>query len=267
MQTRSLLFLVTLFLLAGCQDDLKEQKAAWDTTTRGWAAHVEKLKQDQAALTEKVKSLASSEQDAAVATERQAVDNAVKAVAAGIAEAETVIAKGKTTIDDLIARGKKLPLEIALNPTRNAVDGVLTRADSLINSASGAIDTFNRKAQAAKVAAEAARSRVQAWSGELKKKGGMISVDDLEFDQAQLAVDKSRIALDSLVATLKSCPELRTDLSAGAPTAELGSARAEALKAWLTTNGVDPAVIAKTSGAAATDGDEKVTVTITTPCK
>lgn len=269
MQTRRLLYAVTLLALAGCADEMKTEKATWEDTTNEWNAKLAKLKAGQAELNAKVKAIAAAEGDAALATEKSALEAANKASSHAVEEVEVAMNKAKTTMDALIAKGKKLPVELALRSTKDAVDGVLSQADSLVNAANGALDAMNKKAQGAKSAAEAARSRTTAWAGEMKKKGGMISIDDLSFDEASLQVEKSKVALQSLVASLKSCAELKVDLTVTAvgQAADLASKRAEALKEYLTANGVDAAVIAKTAGSVVADGEDTVGVAVTTPCK
>ncbi len=268
MQTRRLLFAVTLLALAGCADEMKEEKATWEGTTKEWNLKLQKLKQSQSELSAKVKSM-SADADATIAAEKSAVDAAAKASSHAVEEVEAAIGNATTTMDALIAKGKKMPVELALRSTKNAVDGVLSQADSLINAANGALDGLGKKAQGAKSAAEAARSRTAAWAGEIKKKGGMLSIDDLEFEDAALQVDRSKVALQSLVTTLKSCAELKVDLTVTAvgEAAELAEKRAEALKAYLKDNGVDLAVIAKTAGTVVAEGQDTVGVAVTTPCK
>ena len=48
---------------------------------------------------------------------------------------------------------------------------------------------------------------------------------------------------------------------------ELAMTRAEALKAHLVANGVGAATLAKVGGTVVAEGDEKVTVAVTAPCK
>ena len=139
----------------------------------------------------------------------------------------------------------------------------------MVSSANSALDMLTKKAASAKAAGEAAKSRTDAWLGEMKKKGAMVSIDDLVFAGDAIDVEKSKVALTSLVATLKSCPDLRVELNtvARGEAADLGTKRAEALKAHLTANGVAAATVAKAAGTVVAEGEEKVSVAVTTPCK
>jgi hypothetical protein len=49
--------------------------------------------------------------------------------------------------------------------------------------------------------------------------------------------------------------------------AELGTKRAEAIKTQLTSKGVDAAMLTKVAGTVVPEGDEKVSLAVTTPCK
>jgi hypothetical protein len=139
----------------------------------------------------------------------------------------------------------------------------------MVSSANEALDMLSKKVDAAKGAAGAAKSRTDAWLAEVKKKGAAVMIDDLVFKGDALDVEGSKVALSSLVATLKSCADLKVELTVVAlgEAADLGTRRAEALKAHLTTNGVNAAVLAKVVGSVVKEGEEKVSLAVTTPCK
>ena len=67
----------------------------------------------------------------------------------------------------------------------------------------------------------------------------------------------------------QACADLKVDLSVVAlgESTDLGSKRAEAIKAHLTANGVNAAVLSKVSGRVVKEGDENVTLAVTAPCK
>ena len=119
---------------------------------------------------------------------------------------------------------------------------------------------------AANAAADAARARTAAWVNEMKKKGARTI--DLTFSADALDLEKSKDQLGDLLAALTSCAELKTEVAVVARgEADLGTRRAEALKAYLLANGVSATTIAKTTGSVVAKGDEKVTVAVTAPCK
>lgn len=103
----------------------------------------------------------------------------------------------------------------------------------------------------------------------MKKKGGALQVDDLVFNGEVLDAEKSKASLEGLAATLKSCAELKVELSvvARGEAADLGNKRAEALKTNLTANGVSGAMLAKVGGTVVADGEETVAFAVTAPCK
>ena len=209
MQTRTLLFAVTLFAFAACQEDMTDEKATWETTTKGWAARMEKMKKGHDELSAKVKAFTVPEGEAALAAEKAALDKALETGTGAIASGEKEVATAKSTIEGLISQGKKVRVEVALGTTKTTVDGALARAESLVSSASEALDMLSKKVEAAKGAAGAAKSRTDAWLAEMKKKGAAVLVDDLVFKGEAIDVDNSKVALSSLVATLKSCAELQ----------------------------------------------------------
>lgn len=270
MQTR-LVFAVTLFAFsfAACQEDMTDEKATWDATTKGWSARMDAMKKGHQELAAKVKAFALPEGDAALATDKDALDKALSTGSAAIAAGEKDVATAKSDIEALIAQGKKVPVEVALGTTKSTVDGVLARAESLVSAANSALDTLTKKAEAARATAGAAKSRTEAWLGEVKKKGAEVMIDDLVFTGAALDEPKSKVALSSLVATLKSCAELKVELTVVAlgEVADLGSKRAEALKAYLAANGINGGTLAKVVGSVVKAGEEKVSLAVTTPCK
>jgi hypothetical protein len=269
MQIRSLLFAVTVFALSACQEDMTEEKATWDATTKGWTARIDKMKKGHDELEARVKAFTVPEGETELVAEKANLDKALDTGHNAITSGEKEFATAKTTIDGLISQGKKVPVEVALGTTKTTVDGALSRAESFVSSANEALDMLSKKVEAAKASAGAAKSRTEAWLGEVKKKGAAIIVDDLAFAGDALDVQKSKVALASLVATLKSCAELKVELSVVAlgEAADLGTKRAEALKAHLTANGVNAAAIAKVAGSVVKEGEEKVSVAVTTPCK
>lgn len=266
MPNRSLLFAVPLFVFAACADDLTKEKQTWETTTQGWATKVEKLKKDQAALNEKMKTLVTLEGD--LAGEKDTLDKSIGTAGTAITDAEKALATAKESMQKLITNGKKVPVQVALGTTKSAVDGVLGRADSLLIAADGAIDTLNKKVADAKAAGARAKQQAEAWAAEVKKKGGALN-PAVKFKEAEVDVEKSKAELANLVTSLKACAELKTELSVTAvtDTADLAGKRAEALKKYLVDNGVDAKVIVKTAGEVLAEGDDAVKVAITTPCK
>lgn len=269
MQIRTLMFAVTALSFFSCQEDMTEQKASWETTTKGWTTRFEKVKKGHDELAAKVKDFTVPENEPALVADKTALDESVKSGTTAITAAEHELASAKTTMDSLFAAGKKVPVEVAMGNVKSTVDGPLARAESMVSSANSALDTLIKKVGTAKASGEAAKSRTDAWLAEVKKKGAMLSIDDLVFAGDVLDVEHSKVALTSLIATLKSCPDLRVELNAVArgEAADLGTKRAEALKAHLTGNGVAAATLAKVAGTVVAEGDEKVSVAVTTPCK
>ncbi|MFT3712662.1 MAG: hypothetical protein QM817_33855 [Archangium sp.] len=261
--------LVAVAVFSACQEDLTAEKAKWDSIQKEWSTKVEKTKKGQTELTEKLKVAAIPAEETELVAEKAALDKSAEGITTAIADAEKSIGTAKASIDGLIAKGKKVPVEVALSGTKSTVDGVISRAESLVNAGSASLEQLLRKVTTAGAEREAAKSRTAAWSGEVKKKGGLMAIDDLVFNADQLAVEKSRVALTSLQATLKTCAELRVEVvvTAVSESAELSTKRADALKAFLTGKGIDAAVFAKVSGTSVKEGDEKVAVTVTTPCK
>lgn len=270
MQTRSSLsLLASIVVLSACAEDLSGEKATWEATQKEWAGKVEKTKKAHDELLAKLKAFQVPEGEAALVTEKQGVEKSMEGIVSAIADAEKAIGAAKANIDGLIAKGKRVQLEVALGTTKTSVDGVLSRASSLVSAGSSGLEQLERKLATAKAEGEAAKSRTEAWAGEVKKKGGMMSIDDIAFAADAITVEKSRVALSSLVTTLKTCAELRVELTvtANSEAAELSTKRAEALKAYLVGKTVDAAVFAKVTGKSEKDADEKVAVAVTTPCK
>lgn len=269
MQTRILLLALTALSFTACPEDMSTEKATWDTTTKGWADRLDKMKKGHDELSAKVKAFTVPENEAGLVAERADLAKAVETGTTAITSAEHEMQTAKTTIEKLISNGKKVQVEVALGTTKSTVDGTLARAESLVSSANSALETLTKKVASAKATGDAAKSRTDAWLNEVKKKGAAIIVDDLAFAGEGLDVEKSKVALTSLVATLKSCADLKVELSVVAlgEAADLGTKRAEAIKAHLTTNGVNAAVLAKVSGISVKEGDEKVSLAVTTPCK
>lgn len=269
MQIRNVLFAVTVFAFAACQDDLTEQKASWEATTKGWAARVEKVKKGHEEIAAKAKVFALPAEASALQGEKAALDKAVEDGAKAIANMEKELAAAKSSMDGLFAQGKKVPVEVALTNTGNTVDGVLLKAESLVSAANEQLAQLEKKAEAAKAELGAIKSRTEAWLGEVKKKGGTLMIDDLAFNGDALDVAKSKVALQSLAASMKACAELKADLTVVAlgETADLATKRADALKAQLAADGVNATAIGKVVANTVKEGEEKVSIAVTTPCK
>lgn len=268
MQTRSLLFVVTALALTACQEDMTTEKATWETTSKGWNARLEKMKKGHDDLAAKVKAFVVPETETALVEEKAAIDKSIATGSTAITNAEHEMATAKTTMDSAFAAGKRVRVEVALGNTKSTVDGALARAESLISAAQSGLDTLTNKVASAKASGEAVKSRTDAWLAEVKKKGTALTVEDLVFNGETLDPEKSKIALASLVATFKGCPDLRAELAVIARgEGELGNKRAEAIKTQLTTHGVDAAMLTKVAGSVVAEGDEKVSLAVTTPCK
>ena len=269
MQTRTLLFAVTALTLVACPEDMTTEKATWEATTAGWAARLEKTKKSQDEVSAKVKAFTVPESDAALVAVKADLDKAVMSGTTAITAAEHEVATAKTTMEGLFSAGKKVRVEVALGNTKTTVDGSISHAESKVSSANSALEALVQKLASSKANGEATRSRTDAWLAEVKKKGAMLSIDDLVFMGQAVDVEHSKVALGSLIATLKSCADLRVELSAVARSdvADLGTKRAEALKAHLLANGVAAATLAKVAGSVVGEGDEKVSVNVTAPCK
>ncbi|MDP1827047.1 MAG: hypothetical protein Q8L48_27485 [Archangium sp.] len=260
---------MSVLSFTGCPEDMSTEKATWDTTTKGWADRMDKMKKGHDELAAKVKAFTVPESEAALVADKADLTKAVETGTTAITAAEHEMQTAKTTIEKLISNGKKVQVEVALGTTKSTVDGTLARAESMVSSANSALETLTKKVAAAKASGDAAKSRTDAWLNEVKKKGAAIIVDDLVFAGEGLDADKSKVALSSLVATLKSCADLKVELTVVAlgEATDLGTKRAEALKTYLTTNGVNVAVLAKVAGSAVKEGEEKVSFAVTTPCK
>ena len=270
MQTRSLLFAVTALALAACQDDMSVEKATWETTTKGWEARMDKMKKGHEELAARVKAFVVPPSEAALVADKAAVDKSIETGTTAITNAEHEMASAKTTMDGLFSQGKKVRVEVALGNTKNTVDGTLSRAESLISAANSSLESLAKKVASVKASGDALKSRTDALRAELKKKGASVQADDVVFNGESVDAERSRVELGSLVTALKSCPDLKVELavsSLGEQAAELGVKRAEALKTWLTANGVPAATLSKVSGGASTDGDENVSFLVATPCK
>jgi hypothetical protein len=269
MQIRNVLFAVTVFSLSACQEDLTDQKAEWEGKTKSWSERVEKLKKGQEAMAAKVKAFTLPADATALQGDRAALDVAVQAAATAIAAGEKELASAKTSMDSLIAQGKKVPVEVALTNVGNTVDGVLLKAESLVSAANEHLGQLEKKVEAAKAEAGVIKSRTDAWLGEVKKKGGTLMIEDLAFKGDALDMAKSRVALTSLANSMKACAELKADLTVVAlgETADLAAKRADSLKAQLAADGVNATVISKVVANVVTEGEEKVSFAVTTPCK
>jgi hypothetical protein len=269
MYLRTFVFALTCLAVTGCQDDITTEKATWEAAKKDWSARLANIKKGHADLAVKVKAFAVPEGEAVLAAEKSAVDLSVETGTKSIAAVEKEVEAATTTIEGLIAKGKKLTLEVALGPAKSTVDGALAKAESLVNSANEALDMLSKKADAAQARAQAAKARADEWAAEMKKKGGQLAVPDVSFTEAAVDAEKSKVALSGLVAALKSCAELKVELTVTAlgEVADLGSKRAEAVRAYLAANGVSASVVAKAVGSVVKEGEEKVAVAVTTPCK
>lgn len=268
MQTRSLLFAVTLFSLCACQDNLTEQKATWEAATKGWATKLDEAKKGHEALLAKMKDVPEAHTDALKA-EKADFEKRVATGGASITAAQTAVDAAKASMDKLMAQGKKVPVEVALSNTVSSVDGVVARAASFVSAANSDLETLKKSMEGEKKAGDAAAARTAAWTAETKKKGGPVPVEHITFAGSTIEVDKSKDSLDGLATALKSCAELKVELLVVAvgEEADLGSKRAEALKAHLTANGVNAASIAKAGGSVVKEGEELISFTVVSPCK
>lgn len=269
MQSRKLLFAVTALVLTACPEDMTDEKTTWATTTAGWTARMEKMKKGHEELAGKVKAFVVPESEAELAAEKAALDKSVETGSTAITAAEHEMSTAKTTMDGLFEAGKKVRVEVALGTTKSTVDGTLSRAESLISAANSGLETLEKKVAAAKATGDAMKARTDAFTAEVKKKGATVTLDDVSFAGEAIDLEKSKVPLASLAAALKTCGELKVDLTvmARGEAADLGTKRADALKSYLTGAGVNAAALGKITGTVAAEGDETVAVLVATPCK
>jgi hypothetical protein len=182
MQTRSLVFALSMISLAACQEDMTEAKASWEKSTKEWATKLETAKKGQADLVARSKTFEMPGADAALVAEKAAIDKGIEASGAAVTDAEQHLTTSKGVIDGLIAKGKKVQVEVALSAEKGVVDGAIAKAQSLVNASNEGLDNLAKKAASIKAAGEAAKSRTEAWTTEAKKKGGMLAIDDLVFN-------------------------------------------------------------------------------------
>lgn len=261
---------LTLLAFSGCPADMADEKAELAKLTTGWEGRIQKAKAGLAELEGKVKAVQGADA-AALAEEKATLDRTLANATAAVSDAEKTLITSKASIEAGLATGKSAQAQVALSTGRTTIDGAISRAESLVKAGGTALQALEKKQ--ADAAAEAARLKAQAEAFQqaadaaVKKKGATLDVAGLAFNAEALDAAASKTALDSLAGFFKTCPQLKVDveLTAAGEAEELGSKRAEALKAALTAAGVDAKALGKVMGR--NDDADKVTLTVATPCK
>lgn len=256
--------------LTGCPEALTEERAEFTTLQADWAKRLERSKTGLTELQGKVKALPAGD---GAAEEKATLDRTVGNAEKAVTDAEAAVAKAKTDIQAGLDTGKGAQAAVALSMARTAADGALSRAQSLVTAGSTALEAYTKKGAELQAAAAAAKAQAEAFAaaaGEaVKKKGASFDVAGVVFAAEAVDAAKSKTAMESLVGFFKTCDAMKADLLvvAGGEAADLGTKRAEALKAALTGAGVDAKVFGKVEGKVEAEAAEKVTLTISAPCK
>jgi chromosome segregation ATPase len=261
---------LALLAFAGCPADMTEEKAELAKLSTDWEARLQKAQAGLKDLEGKVKALQGAD-DAALAEPKATLDRTLANASAAVAEAGKTLTTSKAAIEAGISSGKSAQAQVALSTGRSTIEGAIARAESLVTAGHTALKALEQRQTEAKAAAERLRAQVEAFKqaadDAVKKKGASFDVAGVAFAGEALDAAASKTALDSLTGFFKTCPQLKADLALTA-TGEaegLGSKRAEALKAALLAAGVDAKALDKVTGT--NDEADKLTVTVTAPCK
>ncbi len=258
--------------LSGCPADLGDERTELAGLTTEWNAKLGKAKTGLSELQGKVTALAGADA-AVVAEEKATLDRTVTNAANAVAEAEKTMTTSLAAIEAGLATGKSAQAQVALSSGRSTIEGALSRAQSLVAAGGTALQAVEKRMadqkDAVAKAQAAAEALKKAADEAVKKKGASFAVPGLEFTAEALDAEKSKAALDGLVAFFKSCGDLKADLAvvAAGDAADLGTKRAEALKAALVAAGVDARALGQVSGSVEAEGAQTVTVTVAKPCK
>lgn len=155
MLTRTLTTIVVLCSLAACQDDLTEEKASWAAANSSWAIKLAEIKKGHGALLERVAGLPQVV-PAELQAERATLAKRVATGSTSLAAAEQDLAAARAKMEPLFAAGQRVPVQVALASTLDAVDGMLARASSFVSAANSDVDRLETKIEATRQTGPAA---------------------------------------------------------------------------------------------------------------
>lgn len=271
--TKSFLMVVLSLGLAGCMEDIAQEKQAWGTMTKEWDGKVEALTKSHDGMMVKAKGLTVAATDEAGTKAKSQLDAALTTEGSTVAEMKKAVADAKTAVETAITAGKKEPLKTAMAAAQTNVTATLTKATEMMTANGKMLEDLGKQLAEGKVTDEKTKAEMEQMMALLKKKGSTIDLKGIAFkaNAAELDAEKaeSKAELQKMVAMFKSCSELKANLALTTvgEAKELGEKRAEALKAYLTGAGVAGTALGAATSKTQKKGEEKLTFTVETPCK
>lgn len=148
--------LAAVALLAGCKEDLTQEKQGFEATTKEWASKLDGFKKGHADLVAKVTAFELPAGLEALAGLKTGLLDALKATGAAIETAQKAIDSSKASVDAAMQLGKKAPTQAAIDAAKTAVNAALVGVGNALGKHGEAFADLGKQLDAAKAAAAAA---------------------------------------------------------------------------------------------------------------
>lgn len=261
------LFIVCVLTAALIACDHKERvdenpaADAWTELSTSMNAQVTALRERQRALTARITALAmpTGTEDVTLAAAIGELQAAVGPLDATIGKAEAAAAQVTAEVNAALGGKDK-------RAAARAVDAGRTAFTDASAGAEPALSTLEPKIAAAEQIVQRLTAGTEAELMQLRRlaaAGGSVDFSAIDFKVGTAELDfthaASKATLDRLVQFASACPQLRFGITghtskegAAARNRELSLARAEAIKAYLVAQAVEPAKIVRTAGLGST---------------
>lgn len=148
--------LAAVALLAGCKEDLTQEKQGFEASMKEWTAKLDGFKKMHAELTTKVTAFELPAGMDSLAGLKTGLLEALKATGAALETAQKAIDSSKSSVDAAMQLGKKAPTQAAIDAAKTAVNAALVSVGNAIGKHGEAFADLGKQLDAAKAAAAAA---------------------------------------------------------------------------------------------------------------
>ncbi len=156
MNKTTLAALAAVALLAGCKEDLTQEKQGFEATMKEWAGKLDGFKKGHADLVAKVTAFELPAGMEAMAGLKTGLLEALKATGGALETAQKAIDSSKSSVDAAMQLGKKAPTQAAIDAAKTAVNAALVGVGNAMTKHGEAFADLGKQVEAAKAAAAAA---------------------------------------------------------------------------------------------------------------
>lgn len=241
--------------LTNCKEDLAPAKALWDAAENEYSTQLSKCKSQHAEILKAMQQASlPTGADLALTSAHKSLEAAMQSQSKSLVSLETAFANTKANVLNAHASGKLTNLQSAIELAKTDLGPAFHHFNQNLARNSQAVQSFQSqvKAFASRAVTEPALFEQRAET--LKKEGGSVDLNDIEFKPGSQAIDtsqpSSKETLSKLVTFANSCKDMELAITGHASadgdsdqSMTLGKKRADAVKQYLEKQKVSAKVI------------------------